>query len=110
MLGAPGRRASSRRTHRSRRGMTGPSHALTGYVPALARRQLLQPGGPFADASVERTPAEVMMADIAGFGSLAENLASRGPAGVEQLSGLLNGFFGQLIGIVDAHGGDVLRF
>ena len=50
------------------------------------------------------------MADISGSTALAERLAERGPTGVETLSRLLNAYFGKLIEITAAHGGDVVKF
>ncbi|MGH8630012.1 MAG: adenylate/guanylate cyclase domain-containing protein, partial [Burkholderiales bacterium] len=59
---------------------------------------------------IERCPAALLFADITGFTAMTERLAKRGPAGAEQVSALLNDYFGQLIDLVDAHGGDVVKF
>jgi class 3 adenylate cyclase/tetratricopeptide (TPR) repeat protein len=59
---------------------------------------------------VERFPAAVLFADVSGFTPLAERLAKRGPAGAEELSGLLNAYFGQLTALIAAHGGEVITF
>jgi len=59
---------------------------------------------------MERFPAAVLFADISGFTPLAERLARRGPAGAEDLSDLLNAYFGQLTALIDAHAGEVVTF
>jgi class 3 adenylate cyclase/tetratricopeptide (TPR) repeat protein len=83
---------------------------LTSYVPALIARRLRENPAPLTEPAVERFPAAVFFADISGFTRLAERLAQQGPAGAEELSHLLNDYFGRLISIVTAHGGDVFKF
>jgi predicted ATPase/class 3 adenylate cyclase len=58
---------------------------------------------------MERFPAAVLFADISGFTPLADRLAQRGPAG-EELSDLLNAYFGQLMALIAAHAGHVITF
>lgn len=83
---------------------------LASYVsPFILHRLVIDPTPPLAPV-VERFPAAVLFADIAGFTTLAERLAQHGPAGAEELTALLNRDFGQLIDIVTAHGGDVVKF
>jgi class 3 adenylate cyclase len=50
------------------------------------------------------------MADVSGFTSLAERLAAQGPDGVEALSRLVNRWFGAMVDVIEAHGGDIIRF
>lgn len=50
------------------------------------------------------------MADVSGFTTLAERLAARGPDGVEALSRLVNRWFGAMVDVIEAHGGDIIRF
>ncbi|MGN6677434.1 MAG: AAA family ATPase, partial [Streptosporangiaceae bacterium] len=59
---------------------------------------------------MERFPAAVFFADISGFTPLADRLAQRGPAGAEDLSGLLNTYFAKLTGLIIAHAGQVVTF
>jgi class 3 adenylate cyclase len=54
--------------------------------------------------------AAALFADISGFTALAERLARSGPSGVEALSELLNGCFGELVELVAVHRGDVVKF
>ena len=83
---------------------------LADYVsPFVVRRLVIDPTPPLAPVA-ERFPVAVLFADIAGFTALAERLAQHGPAGAEELTSLLNSYFGQLIDIVTAYGGDVVKF
>lgn len=83
---------------------------LASYVPDLIKRRLAidpqPPSGPIA----ERFPAAVLFADISGFTALTERLAQRGPLGAEVLTQILNNYFKQLIDLIAAYGGDVVKF
>ncbi len=83
---------------------------LASYVPALVTRRLAAEPAPVTAPTVERFRAVALFADISGFTPLAENLSQRGPQGAEELSRLLNGYFGELIDLIAAHGGDVVKF
>ena len=52
----------------------------------------------------------MLYADISGFTALTEMLARQGPAGVEKVAAGLNGYFERLTAIIQAHGGDVVKF
>src|SRR5207253_220571 len=65
---------------------------------------------PRAVPSEQRLAAAVMLADVSGFTKLAERLAQRGPDGAEALTGHLNAYFGPLIELIHAAGGDVVKF
>lgn len=90
--------------------MTGLIETLSTYVPALIAHRLAENPAPLSGPTTERFPAAVLFADISGFTPLAERLAKRGPAGAEELSGLLTAYFGKLIDVVNAHGGDIVKF
>lgn len=86
-----------------------PADALSPYVPRLVRRQVglrLGPTVAFADS----LPGAAMFVDISGSSALAERLAVRGSTGTEELSALFNAYFGRLIELIAAHGGDVMQF
>src|SRR5436305_15322033 len=83
---------------------------LASYLPALVVRGLVAAPGPLPLPTCEEHPAAVLFADISGFTALTERLAAQGSAGAEQLTRLLNTYFGQLIDVVTAHGGDVVKF
>jgi class 3 adenylate cyclase/tetratricopeptide (TPR) repeat protein len=83
---------------------------LSSYVAALAARRLVGRQEPLRKPAGEQFAAAVLFADISGFTALTERLARTGPGGVEELTELLNGCFGQLVQLVVDHGGDVVKF
>src|SRR2546430_14103102 len=80
------------------------------YVPGLLAPGFLARPAPVDAPGMERFSAAVLFADISGFTPLAERLAQRGPAGAEDLSGLLTAYFGQLTALIAAHTGEVITF
>jgi class 3 adenylate cyclase len=84
--------------------------ALSSYVAALAARRLVGCREPLREPHGEQFAAAALFADISGFTALTERLAGTGPGGVEELTELLNGCFGQLVRLVVDHGGDVVKF
>ncbi|MHB2019825.1 MAG: adenylate/guanylate cyclase domain-containing protein [Candidatus Xenobia bacterium] len=84
--------------------------ALLRFVPPMVvRRFQADPSFPTAPV-LQRFSAAVMFADISGFTPLTEYLAQRGPDGAEQLTHLLNDYFGKLLAIISQHGGEVVKF
>ncbi|MBN1889682.1 MAG: tetratricopeptide repeat protein [Thermoflexales bacterium] len=83
---------------------------LASYVPAMVVRRLAVNPAPLTVPRGDRFPAAVLFADISGFTSLAEHLDQRDTAGVEELTYILNSYFGQFIDLVAALGGDVIKF
>jgi class 3 adenylate cyclase len=77
---------------------------------AVLRQRLAADPTTLASAFAEAATAGVLFADISGFTALSERLAERGPEGVEELTPVLNGYFGQLIDLISAHGGDMVKF
>lgn len=51
----------------------------------------------------------VLFLDIAGSTAMSEQFAGDGAKGAERLAGILNLYFGDVFGIVAAHGGDAVR-
>ena len=84
--------------------------ALSSYVSGLAARRLVGRDQPLREPEGERLVAAVLFADISGFTALTKRLARTGPGGVEELTELLNGCFGQLVQLVVDHGGEVVKF
>jgi len=85
-------------------------HTLSVYVPPAIAQQAFQnpqqqPGG-----SWRRFYAATAFADISGFTPLAEELASEGVRGAEELTTVLNQVFEALITTVEQHGGQVVKF
>jgi class 3 adenylate cyclase/tetratricopeptide (TPR) repeat protein len=83
---------------------------LASYVPTLIKRRLLLDPTPISQPSTERFSAALLFADISGFTMLTEQLARRGPVGAEELTALLNTYFGRLIGMITAYNGDIVKF
>jgi class 3 adenylate cyclase/tetratricopeptide (TPR) repeat protein len=61
---------------------------------------------PFA----EQRSGVILLLDISGFTALTTQFAAKGAAGAEELSGILNRFFGRVANIIVSHGGDILAF
>ncbi len=91
--------------------MSGLLDTFTSYVPTLTLRRLAANPAPITEPVSEEFSAAILLADIAGFTTLAED-ASRGEGGLgsEDLSRVLNDYFSQLIAIITEHGGDVVKF
>jgi class 3 adenylate cyclase/tetratricopeptide (TPR) repeat protein len=83
---------------------------LSSYVAASAARRLVGRQEALREPVGEQLNAVVLFADISGFTALTERLAQTGPGGVEELTELLNGCFGELVRLVADYGGDVVRF
>ncbi len=81
-----------------------PQTGIGSYVPDLVRRW------PENDPLHRRADGALVSADISGFTALSERLAAYGREGAEELTLLLNQCFGGMIEIIDAYGGDVLKF
>lgn len=84
--------------------------SVTSYVPALLVHRTLRSPRLLTAPEMERFEAAVLFADVSGFTSLTEQLAQRGIAGVEELTFALNTYFEELITLITAHGGDVVKF
>ena len=83
---------------------------LASYVPRLIQNRVAVDPSPIESPVAEDMQAAILFADISGFTILTEQLAERGPAGVETLARILNEYFGQLIDIIHDYGGDVVKF
>ncbi len=87
-----------------------PPETLASYVPTLVARRFASNPAPLTAPSADRFSAAVIFADISGYSTMAARLAQQGPAGAEELIRLLNAYFGKLIDVVLAHGGDIIKF
>lgn len=84
---------------------------LASYVPRLVIQRLEANPEPLTQPREEYVSGALLFADIAGFGRLADQLAqSHRTGGAEELTDLLNQYFGLLIRRVHEHGGDVVKF
>jgi class 3 adenylate cyclase len=83
---------------------------LASYVPSLILRAIEKNPAPRREPSAATFPAAVLFADITGFTALTERLGQRGPAGAEEMTSILNAYFEPLVALVNAHGGDIVKF
>lgn len=83
---------------------------LMSYVPPLVVERLIGMSKKTLRPVEESFPAAVMFADVVGFTSLAESLAAQGPVGAEQLTKILNAYFGELVYQVQQSGGESVKF
>ena len=83
---------------------------LASYVPDLVLRRLQADPNAMAAPALESNLGAVMIADVSGFTLLTEKLAEQGAAGIEELTRVLNEYFGHVIDLIDVRGGDIVRF
>ncbi len=62
------------------------------------------------DRKVEKASGVLLLSDISGFTALSETLARKGKEGIEELTNILNNYFGAMLRIIKKHDGDVLKF
>ncbi len=86
------------------------TEVLASYVPKLIQNRIIADPSPIKSPVSEQVHVAILFADISGFTLLTERLAEKGPAGVEVIARILNEYFGQLIDIIHAYGGDVVKF
>jgi class 3 adenylate cyclase/predicted ATPase len=60
-------------------------------------------GGEFVDGSL-------LFADISGFTAMSERLSQIGREGAEEVTAIVNRYFGVMLGILRAHGGQLIKF
>ena len=85
---------------------------LAPYVPPYILRATLREPSPKppTEAKTGYLPAAVLFADVSGFTPLTEALAQKGSEGPEEMTRLLNGYFSRMIALVEAEGGEVVKF
>lgn len=79
---------------------------LDPYVPRIASEWDLNS----PDSLWRSVDGTLVFVDISGFTNLSERLARRGRIGAEELTGVLNRVFGNMLEIVYARGGSLLKF
>jgi class 3 adenylate cyclase/predicted ATPase len=81
------------------------------YLPRyLVRAELALRQAPQQLAGGEFLNGALMFSDVSGFTALSERLSVLGREGAEQISDIINRYFGQMMSIIFAHGGDVFKF
>ena len=79
---------------------------ISAYVSRLLRKRL---GAHGQRASPGEVDGVVLFADIVGSTALTDRIATAAPDGAEQLGGMLNRYFANVIDVVTRYGGDVIR-
>jgi class 3 adenylate cyclase/tetratricopeptide (TPR) repeat protein len=79
------------------------------FVPDQVVRAIMEHPDKIPVAVATRTDAVVLFADIAGFTPMSEALAKVGRYGSEELSRILNDYFGSMIERAVGYGGTVVR-
>jgi predicted ATPase/class 3 adenylate cyclase len=85
---------------------------LAAYIPPNIIRETLAQANPAPPSRARsgRFEAAVLFADVSGFTPLTEALAQKGAEGPEELTRLLNGYFSRMIDLIEADGGEVVKF
>ena len=83
---------------------------LVSFVPRLVVDWADRGTAKLEEPAEERLRAGALFADVSGFTALTESLAERGADGAEELTRLLNLYFGGLIDLIDRYGGDAVKF
>jgi len=83
---------------------------LASYLPRYQRLLLRQNGGSRSAPFCEEKPGAILLVDVSGFTALTERFARQGAGGAEELSGILNRYFGRVTDVIAQHGGDVIAF
>jgi class 3 adenylate cyclase/tetratricopeptide (TPR) repeat protein len=87
-----------------------PSSNLAAYLPQFYVRLIesvrQKPTSPFT----QRITAAILLVDISGFTELTQQFAASGAIGAEDLSKLLNAYFGRMSDIITRHHGDIVAF
>ena len=83
---------------------------LASFVPDFIKRRLERDPRPPEGPVTETFQGAIAFADITGFTPLANKLAKAGPEGAEELSRIVNAFYGELTELVTAHAGDIVAY
>ncbi len=84
---------------------------IAAYVPSNIAQEILKAESPLPDEAQSGTmDGAILFADVSGFTPLTEALAQKGAEGPEELTRLLNEYFSRMIALIEAEGGDVVKF
>lgn len=83
---------------------------LKSYIPDILQKRIAAEPTPPNKPFGENYQAAVLFVDISGFTALTEQFAAKGPSGAEDISAILNKFYGQWIDIIKNYGGDIIKF
>lgn len=85
-------------------------NTLKSYIPNILQNRIAVDPAPPTEPFVQQDQAAVLFVDISGFTALTEEFAAHGPSGAEDISAILNDFYGQWISIIKKYGGDIIKF
>jgi len=85
---------------------TGTRATLTPYVPRLVVEWLRDD----PDLRVRSLDGTLAFVDISGFTAMSEALSSRGKAGAEEVTDVMNATFARLLEVAYGDGGTLLKF
>ncbi len=86
------------------------STPLQSFLPYHVARDLLEHPGESPLTREQRFDAVALFADVSGFTALSESLGALGREGTEQLTHILNRYFGTMITLLHAYGGIIGKF
>lgn len=84
--------------------------ALLAFLPYHTARAVLENPQTSPLELTQQMDAIAVFADISGFTPISEALAQLGSEGAEELTNLLNTYFGDFINIIEKYGGSVAKF
>jgi class 3 adenylate cyclase len=82
--------------------------SLTGVLATIQTSQLARAESGIVPRACT-VDCAVLFSDLSGFTALTERLAAR-QDGAEALCKIINGYFAALLSVIEAHGGDVMKF
>lgn len=80
------------------------------FVPRHVAREILAHPGADLIGREQRFDAVALFADVAGFTAMSEALGAAGRLATEELTTILNSYFGPMIELVESYGGIVGKF
>ncbi len=83
---------------------------IDAYVSQTAKRYVSHAAANTLEEFQQPFGGAFVFADISGFSRLARRFANRGAEGAEELNGLINTYFDQLIQVLEDHGCDIVSF
>src|SRR5688572_30757007 len=80
------------------------------YIPYHVARDLVQHPNESPLEREQRFNVVVLFADVSGFTAISEALGKSGRSGTEELTNILNSYFGPMIDLIHAYGGIIGKF
>ncbi|MCP4429037.1 MAG: tetratricopeptide repeat protein [Chloroflexi bacterium] len=80
------------------------------FIPYHILQELTEKPGAAPTSWERRFHAVALFADVSGFTAISEALGSVSKGGAEELTALLNGYFGPMIDLIHSYGGIVAKF